>query len=92
MCHFATDTCLNLLLDFIKDNMTKGLYTRLSIILLGLQKAFENVYHVFFYVKKKIKLKRIGITNSEWFESYLSNRKQNSAIRKCCAYFIYLGL
>lgn len=48
---------------------------------------------MFFLCKKKeIKLKRIGIKNSEWFESYLSNRKQNSAIRKCCAYFIYLGL
>lgn len=45
---------------------------------------------MFFLCKKKeIKLKRIGIKNSEWFESYLSNRKQNSAIRKCCA-FLYI--
>lgn len=51
--------------------MAKDLHT--SIILLDLQKAFENVDHE---IICKTKIKGIGIRNSEWFKSYLSNRKQ----------------
>ena len=38
-----TDTCLIHLLDYIKGNNAKGLYT--GMIMLDLQKAFDTVDH-----------------------------------------------
>ena len=67
---FSTDTCLIHLLDHIKMENAKGLYT--GIILLVLQKAFDTVDHKFLCIK----LKLMGIASTKWFESYLSNRSQ----------------
>ena len=40
---YSTDTCLIHLLDYIKGNTAKGLYT--GMIMLDLQKAFDTVDH-----------------------------------------------
>ena len=40
---YSTDTCLIHVLDYIKGNTAKGLYT--GMIMLDLQKAFDTVDH-----------------------------------------------
>ena len=67
---FSTDTCLIHLLDHIKMENAKGLYT--GMILLVLQKAFDTVDHKILCIK----LKLMGTASTKWFESYLSNRSQ----------------
>ena len=45
---YSTDTCLIHLLDYIRDNYAKGLYT--GMVMLDLQKAFDTVFsNVFEY-------------------------------------------
>ena len=67
---FSTDTCLIHLLDHIKRNSARGLFT--GTILLDLQKAFDTVDHSILCNK----LKLMGVGSTKWFESYLSNRSQ----------------
>ena len=59
---FSTDTCLIHLLDQIRDNNSKGLYT--GMIMLDLQKAFDTVDHQILCSKLDI----MGI-DSTWFKS-----------------------
>ena len=66
---FPTDTCLIHLLDQIRDNNSKGLYT--GMIMLDLQKAFDTVDHQILCSKLDI----MGI-DSTWFKSYLTGRSQ----------------
>ena len=40
---FSTESCLMYLTDFIKDNISKGLYV--GTLLLDVQKAFDSVNH-----------------------------------------------
>ena len=47
---YSTDTCLIHLLDYIKGNTAKGLYT--GMIMLDLQKAFDTVDHSILCKKK----------------------------------------
>ena len=67
---FSTDTCLIHLLDHIKRNNARGLFT--GTILLDLQKAFDTVDHSILCNK----LKLMGVGSTKWFESYLSNGSQ----------------
>lgn len=70
----STDTCLIHLLDHIKTQSSKGLYT--GMIMLDLQKAFDTVDH---YILCN-KLQTMGIKSTKWFESYLMDRKQKVSV------------
>ena len=65
---YSTDTCLIHLLDYIRDNNTKGLYT--GMVMLDLQKAFDTVDHNILCNKLEV----LGVHCTEWFRSYLSDR------------------
>ena len=67
---FSTDSCLIHLLDFIKCQSSRGLYT--GLVMLDLQKAFDTVNHDILLGK----LKAMGLESVEWFRSYLSERSQ----------------
>ena len=67
---YSTDTCLIHLLDDIKGNNDRGLYT--GMIMLDLQKAFDTVDHSILCKK----LEGMGVISIEWFKSYLSGRQQ----------------
>ena len=66
----STDTCLIHLTDYIKDNMARGDYT--GMVLIDAQKAFDTVDHVILCEK----LKTMGIASVDWFQSYLTSRRQ----------------
>ena len=57
-------------MDYIHKSISEGDYV--GMVLLDLQKAFDTVDHN--VLCKKLKLMGVGCT--EWFLSYLSNRKQ----------------
>lgn len=67
---YSTDTCLIHLLDHIKLQTSKGLFT--GMVMIDLQKAFDTVDHHILCEK----LKAMGINDTKWFESYLTGRKQ----------------
>jgi hypothetical protein len=67
---FSTDSCLIHLLDSIKCQSSRGLYT--GMVMLDLQKAFDTVNHAILLDK----LKAMGLESVEWFRSYLSERTQ----------------
>lgn len=71
---YSTDTCLIQLLDHIKNESSKGLYT--GIIMLDLQKTFDTVDH---HILSQ-KLKTMGVKCTKWFESYLCDRQQKVSI------------
>ena len=73
---FSTDTCLIHLLDHIRSNNAKGLYT--GMIMFDLQKAFDTVDHVILCEK----LQTMGVSSINWFSSYLSNGKQQIGLNK----------
>ena len=59
-----------------KINSVSGLYT--GMVLLDLQKAFDTVeHHILCY-----RLKSLGIDNTDWFMSYLQDRKQLVTVGK----------
>ena len=67
---FSTDTCLSYLVDFIKEETSKVLYT--GMIMFDLQKAFNTVDHLILCEK----LRAMGVGSVDWFTSYLSGRNQ----------------
>ena len=67
---YSTDTCLIYLLDHIKSQTAKGLYT--GMIMLDLQKAFDMVDHEI--LCNKLKLWASDLLNG--FSPYLTDRKQ----------------
>ena len=67
---YSTDSCLIHLIDHIKSQTAKGLFT--GMVLLDLQKAFDTVDHNILGEKLKV----IGVESVSWFKSYLTNRKQ----------------
>ena len=79
---FSTDSCLIHLIDHIKTQTAKGLFT--GMVLLDLQKAFDTVDHTILCEKLKV----IGVRSISWFESYLTNRKQvvsvNGVVSEVC--------
>ena len=72
---YSTDSCLIHLLDFIRGNNEKGLFT--GMIMLDLQKAFDTVDHSILCEK----LESIGVNSVNWFYSYLSNRVQYVSLK-----------
>ena len=70
----STDTCLINLMDYIHKSISEGDYV--GMVLLDLQKAFDTVDH--YILCKKLELMGVGCV--QWFRSYLSNRKQITAI------------
>jgi len=69
---FTTSDCLIDLIEEITSSLDKGLYV--ISVFLDLSKAFDTVNHQIL----RNKLKYCGLQQSEynWFQSYLSNRKQ----------------
>ena len=67
---FSTDSCLIHLMDHIKTQSSRGLYT--GMIMIDLQKAFDTVNHQILCEK----LNAMGVESVDWFHSYLSNRQQ----------------
>ena len=67
---FSTDTCLMNLNDFIKTETSKGNFT--GMVLIDLQKAFDCVDHGLLLQK----LSAMGVSSTDWFRSYLSERSQ----------------
>ena len=67
---YSTDTCLIHLLDYMRDNNAKGPYT--GMVMMDLQKAFDTVDHNILCHKLEV----LGVHCTEWFRSYLSDRKQ----------------
>lgn len=67
---YSTDTCLIHLIDHIKSQTSKGLFT--GMVLLDLQKAFDTVDHQILCEK----LSTLGVESISWFQSYLTQRKQ----------------
>ena len=56
------------LLDYLRTNNAKGLYT--GMIMLDLLKAFDTVDHNFLCSKLKV----MGVQLVDWFESYLTDK------------------
>ncbi|CAG2230050.1 unnamed protein product [Mytilus edulis] len=83
---YSTDTCLIHLLDHIKNETAKGLYT--GMIMLDLQKAFDTVDHLILCNK----LQKMGVKCTKWFESYLCNRQQKVNINGTESYLRYITL
>ena len=67
---YSTDSCLIHLMDHIKTQSSRGLFT--GMVMLDLQKAFDTVNHHILCEKLSV----IGVESVEWFYSYLSNRRQ----------------
>ena len=67
---FSMETCLVNLNDHIKKETSKGNFT--GMVLIDLQKAFDCVDHRILLDK----LSAMGVTNVDWFRSYLNDRKQ----------------
>ena len=67
---YSTDTCLIHLLDYLRTNNAKGMFT--GMIMLDLQKAFDTVDHSILCNKLKV----MGVQSIDWFNSYLSDRVQ----------------
>ena len=72
----STDTCLINLMDVLHSSISEGDYV--GMVLLDLQKAFDTVNHTILCDK----LRLMGIGCVEWFESYLSNRRQTVTVNK----------
>ena len=67
----STDLTLAQLIDFVATGMDKQMHT--GMILVDLQKAFDNLHHG--VVLEKMKYFGFRTSAIKWFESYLSNRK-----------------
>ena len=68
--NFSTDTCLIYLSDYIRSQSALGNYTGMALI--DVQKAFDTVDHDILCHK----LRSMGVASTEWFKSYLSDRRQ----------------
>jgi len=71
----STNTCLVNITDFIRTEISKGHYV--GMVALDVQKAFDSVNHEILCSK----LELMGI-KSNWFQSYLSDRKQVVKIKE----------
>ena len=67
---YSTDTCLNHLTDYIRNQTSVSNYT--GMILIVLQKAFDTVDHVILLKK----LEALGVSSVDWFRSYICGRTQ----------------
>ena len=67
---YSTDTCLIDLTDSIRAHIANGNYV--GMVLLDLQKAFDTVDHDILCKK----LEAMGLDFTDWFKSYLTDRKQ----------------
>ena len=67
---FSTDSCLIHLIDHVKSQTARGLFT--GMVLLDLQKAFDTVDHEIMCQKLEV----IGVQSISWFQSYLTSRRQ----------------
>ena len=69
--NYSTNTCLGHLTDKITTRFEKGLFT--GMILIDLQKAFDNIDHQI--LLKKMKYLDFSKSTITWFKSYLCERK-----------------
>ena len=69
--NYSTNTCLGHLTDKITTRFEKGLF--IGMILIDLQKAFDNIDHQI--LLKKIKYLDFSKSTITWFKSYLCERK-----------------
>ena len=67
---FSTDTSLTGLSDFVKKEIGRGNFV--GMVLIDLQKAFDTVDHDILIDK----LQAVGVDGSQWFRSYLTDRRQ----------------
>ena len=72
---YSKDTCLIHLLDYVKGNNAKGLYTRMTM--LDLQKAFDTDDRSILCKK----LEGMGVVSINWSKSYLADRQQVVTIK-----------
>jgi hypothetical protein len=78
---FSTDTCLIHMLDFIRSNNCKGLFT--GMVKLDLQKAFNTVDHTIICDEWNV----LRALSTEWLKSYLSYRQQQVHINNISSKF-----
>ena len=72
--YLITDTCILGLTDFIRGEISKG--RLVGMVLLDLQKAFDCVDHELLLLK----LKGMGVKSTDWFRSYLTDRRQCTVV------------
>ncbi|PIK41960.1 putative RNA-directed DNA polymerase from mobile element jockey-like [Apostichopus japonicus] len=75
---YSTDTCLIHLQDHIRKQTAAGNYT--GMILLDIQKAFDSVDHQI--LCNKLSAMGVHSTSIDWFQSYLSGRRQVVSINR----------
>ena len=66
----STNLCLSFLTDKILKGFDKGLLT--GMMLIGLQKAFNNIDHEI--LLQKLKAIKFSESTIKWFKSYFSER------------------
>ena len=81
---YSTDTCLLHLVDHIKLQTSKGLFT--GMVTIDLQKAFDIVDHQIVCQT----LRCMGVKDVKWFESYLTERKQHVNVNVNLNSYMYL--
>ena len=75
--NYSTNTCLGHLTDKITTRFEKGLFT--GMILIDLQKAFDNIDHQI--LLKKMNYLDFSKSTITWFKSYLCEQKFRISIK-----------
>ena len=79
---YSTDSSLICLTDYIKHEMGHGNFT--GMVLIDLAKAFDTVDHSILLDK----LRAIGVSSVDWFDSYLRGRSQCVEVSACKSEFL----
>ena len=79
---YSTDSSLICLTDYIKHEIGQGNFT--GMVLIDLAKAFDTVDHSILLDK----LREIGVSSVDWFDSYLTGRSQCVEVSACKSEFL----